>query len=534
MNIAKLFKGIKGKLLIVMMIPLFATSLTMFLVYRQFNHLGQMMDEVYDTTLPNTGRVGTMNTARALLGYYFYGAMASKPDSKERAEFISKAESFFEVYKKNQAEYEAIPFDAEEGEIYKAILNEKEAFNAATAEVIVDIKTGQDEKAMALVNNGNWHKQALNVRATLDKLVIFFDKQARDNDAIQTAERKESMIILLALGIGSLALIVLTVGWISVNLSKSISEVSDVLSSSITQVAAAIQQLSAAGTTLSSSTSNSAAALQETVASVEELSSTVKYNSGNAKQAAELSGASKDSAQSGEREIRNLIESMKDISSSSRKIEEIINVIDDIAFQTNLLALNAAVEAARAGDQGRGFAVVAEAVRALAQRSSVAAKDISNLIKESVHKIENGVTTADKSGEVLGAIVLSVNQVSDLNKEISTASQEQTNGISQISMAMNQLDQSVQTNASSAEEIASTSTEIASQAEKMQHVMEMLNLVVFGDAAGPAQGNNVREMKKAKRKASVVASIPISEAEKMIPLGEPSAGKRVLGKVENF
>lgn len=533
MNFAKLFKGVKGKLLIVMIIPLLATSLTTFIVFKQFNHLGLMMDEVYDTTLPNTARVGTMNTSRALLGYYFFGSLVNKPDSKERAEFIAKAEDFFEVYKKAQAEYEAIPFAPEEEEIYKSVLSEKETFASMTKEIIANLKAGEDEKVKTLINGGKWHHVSLNIRLTLDKLVVYFDKQARANDAMQTTERKESMILLLVLGVGSLALIVFTVGWISINLSKSISEVSDILSSSITQVAAAIQQLSAAGTTLSSSTSNSASALQETVASVEELSSTVKYNSGNAKQAAELSGASKDSAQSGEREIRNLIESMKDISNSSRKIEEIINVIDDIAFQTNLLALNAAVEAARAGDQGRGFAVVAEAVRALAQRSSVAAKDISNLIKESVHKIENGVTTADKSGEVLGAIVLSVNQVSDLNKEISTASQEQTNGITQISLAMNQLDQSVQTNASSAEEIASTSTEIASQAEKMQQVMERLNLVVFGDVAGPSHSSNVREMKKAKRKTTPVSS-QISEAEKMIPLGEPSTEKRILGKVENF
>jgi len=263
-------------------------------------------------------------------------------------------------------------------------------------------------------------------------------------------------------------------------ISKSVSQLAEKLQASGEQVSSAISQLSVAGQSLSQSSSESAASLEETVAALEEMTSMVKMNSDNAKQAASLSAASSDFAVQGEREMQELLESMNEISSSSKKIEEIINVIDDIAFQTNLLALNASVEAARAGEHGKGFAVVAEAVRSLAQRSASAAKDITGLIKESVNKIERGTQKSAKSGEMLKNIVQSVKKVSDLNNEISTASEEQSTGISQISKAMNQLDQSVQANAASSEEIAGTAEEINTQAQIMKSVVEELNLVVYG------------------------------------------------------
>lgn len=264
-------------------------------------------------------------------------------------------------------------------------------------------------------------------------------------------------------------------------IAKSIGVLSNRLHVSGEQVNGAIHQLSLAGQNLSESASSSAASLEETVASLEEMSSMVKLNSENAKQAATLSAITSESAVKGEVEMAALLGSMNEISESSKKIEEIINVIDDIAFQTNLLALNASVEAARAGEQGKGFAVVAEAVRTLAQRSAVAAKDITTLIKETVDKIERGTVYADKSGEVLKSIVQSVKKVSNLNLEISTASEEQSAGIQQISKAMNQLDQSVQTNAASSEEIAGTASEISSQANIMKGATDEMSLFVYGE-----------------------------------------------------
>jgi methyl-accepting chemotaxis protein len=221
----------------------------------------------------------------------------------------------------------------------------------------------------------------------------------------------------------------------------------------------------------------------------------VKLNADNAREALKLSQTSQQAAEQGESEMRRLNDAMGDISTSSKRIEEIINVIDDIAFQTNLLALNAAVEAARAGEQGKGFAVVAEAVRSLAARSASAAKDITSLIKESVVKIDRGSKLADESGVALKNILAAVRKVSELNQQIASASQEQSTGITQISRAMNDLDQSTQRNAASAEEVAASAEQMSAQALLLRDEVENLSRLIDGSSRGhldrPVQSGHV-------------------------------------------
>ncbi|NUN05866.1 MAG: chemotaxis protein [Bdellovibrio sp.] len=279
--------------------------------------------------------------------------------------------------------------------------------------------------------------------------------------------------ILLGLAIGT---------YVLRSLNKSIGGIIEDLAMASEQVTSASQQIASASVNLSESATEQASALEETVATIEELTSMVKMNSDNAGHAAKISEDTSQVVARGEAEMGVLISAMKEISQDSKKISEIISVIDDIAFQTNLLALNAAVEAARAGEQGKGFAVVAEAVRSLAQRSAIAAKDITDLIRSSVGRMESGGAQVEKSGAVFNEILASVTKVTHLNQEISSASSEQANGIAQISQAMNQMDQVTQVNAASSEEAAASAEELSAQAQSMTSVIHELVRVIRGQA----------------------------------------------------
>jgi methyl-accepting chemotaxis protein len=252
-------------------------------------------------------------------------------------------------------------------------------------------------------------------------------------------------------------------------------------------IASASSQIASGNLDLSSRTEEQASSLEETASSMEELTSTVKQNADNARQANQLASSASEVAARGGAVVSQVVDTMASINDSSKKIVDIIGVIDSIAFQTNILALNAAVEAARAGEQGRGFAVVASEVRTLAQRSAAAAKEIKGLIDDSVSKVDAGARLVDHAGATMEEIVVSVRNVTDIMSEIASASQEQTAGIEQINVAITQMDQVTQQNASLVEEAAAAAESMQDQAAKLARVVAVFRLDNSPSAsAGPA------------------------------------------------
>jgi methyl-accepting chemotaxis protein len=237
------------------------------------------------------------------------------------------------------------------------------------------------------------------------------------------------------------------------------------------EVYRATEEISQGNMNLSQRTEEQSASLEETAASMEEMTATVRHNANNAAQANQLAAAARDQAMHGGTVTGRAVQAMADINESSKRIADIISVIDDIAFQTNLLALNAAVEAARAGEMGRGFAVVAAEVRNLAGRSATAAKEIKDLIRDSVKKVEDGSLLVTRSGESLHGIVESVKKVSDIVAEIAAASREQSSGIEQVNTAIAQMDEMTQQNAALVEQATAASKSMADEARNLNAMM---------------------------------------------------------------
>jgi methyl-accepting chemotaxis protein len=305
------------------------------------------------------------------------------------------------------------------------------------------------------------------------------------------------------------------------------------LSESCGTLSVAAREIAMGNTDLSQRTEEQASSLEETSASLEELTTTVKQNADNAQQANKLAGSASEIATRGGKVVSEVVTTMDGIAQSSRKISDIIGVIDEIAFQTNILALNAAVEAARAGEQGRGFAVVAAEVRSLAQRSANAAKEIKALISDSVEKVGNGSKLVASAGQTMDEIVNSVRRVTDIMAEISAASQEQSGGLDQVNTAVAQMDKITQQNAALVEEAAAAAKSMESQAETLTQLVATFSLLDDGKDGqqAPRQHNASATAQKAASPASAPRQAPKAAGK---PAGKNGGAAKATGEEQDW
>jgi methyl-accepting chemotaxis protein len=351
------------------------------------------------------------------------------------------------------------------------------------------------------------------------------------NKLMDTSENglKEVVRVLGALSRGDLTEIITdeyfgTFGQLKDDSNATVESLKDLISgikSSVDSITTAAKEIAAGNTDLSQRTEEQASSLEETASSMEELASTVKQNAENARQANQLASAASAVAVKGGAVVGEVVNTMSAINESSRKIVDIISVIDGIAFQTNILALNAAVEAARAGEQGRGFAVVAAEVRNLAQRSAAAAKEIKQLISDSVEKVEGGTKQVEQAGQTMEEIVTSVKRVTDIMAEIAAASAEQSSGIDQVNQAVTQMDEVTQQNAALVEQAAAAAESLEELATGLADSVSVFKLDNNGGAS------KVRRLAASTRVAAParVKTIPAPTKPAAKPASSPKPQK---------
>jgi methyl-accepting chemotaxis protein len=451
--------------------------------------------------------------------------------------------------KKISAEFDRLAADLKMPEAqkqFKAIIDARAQFSPGRDQLVSLVKAGNKEYAIILLFQEVRPAQQ-KLLAELDKLIAFQVELMRISGLQATETASSAGMLMIALGLIG-ALISFIAAWLTTRrivgpinsaviaartvasgdltgdikvtskdeigqLSQALKDMNDSLVQIVGDVrvgtetiATASAEIAAGNLDLSSRTEHQASSLEETASSMEELTSTVRQNADNARQANQLALSAAEVASKGGAVVAQVVDTMTSINDSSKKIVDIIGVIDGIAFQTNILALNAAVEAARAGEQGRGFAVVATEVRNLAQRSAGAAKEIKELIGDSVMKVDAGAKLVDQAGVTMTEIVASVRRVTDIMGEISSASNEQMSGIEQINEAISQMDQVTQQNAALVEQASAAAATMQEQTEHLSNVVDIFKISngqgnVYGNMHAGNQGQNVQ--------ASVTRSVAV-------------------------
>jgi len=461
-------------------------------------------------------------------------------DAAQSAELRKQVDKNKTIITEALATLDKLVYRTEGRELLAQVGKERSAYVQSFSGVLKLLAEGQREQATQRAMSETVPRLAT-LQATVEKLAGLQDSIVTANGAEIKQHISSAKVMMVALGLAALVLGVACAYWVTRSITRPINyalqvartvasgdltsqikahtqdeagqlllalrEMNDALSQIVGQVrtgtvaiVSASGEIATGNMDLSARTESQASALEETASSMEELTSTVKANADNAREADKLANSASSIAQRGGEVVSQVVTTMGSINDSSRKVVDIISVIDGIAFQTNILALNAAVEAARAGEQGRGFAVVASEVRNLAARSAGAAKEIKELISSSVEQVEAGAKLVAQAGATMEEVVSAVERVTGIVAEISLATREQTDGIEQMNTAIIQMDQTTQQNAALVEQAAAAAAAMSDQAAGLENLVSQFRL--SGDAAGGPRRALVAQPRNAPRLAS--------------------------------
>ncbi|WP_176736375.1 HAMP domain-containing methyl-accepting chemotaxis protein [Oligoflexus tunisiensis] len=494
-------------------------------VVYKYNH-------VANANLPNlisTAAISDATRRYQIMVNYLIGSNLSPEEFRVQEAFLAQAINDMEAGKKAYLE---IPFEPGEDAIVQPLL---EHIGRITEYVkrTLEMSRTNDEEALKKRDEFalNYDSVRIPYRSALEKVQQFQDKEAEKWSAeAERAANSATLVVLILVGVGVVASFFLGL-FISSSITTTMMRVSGQLSSGADEVTSAASEISSTSEQLSSSATEQASSLQETASSIEEMSSMVKQNADNANRSAETARSGQTSANKGKVVIGEMLEAMNSIDAANKEISEVVKVIgqignktkviDDIVFKTQLLSFNASVEAARAGEHGKGFAVVAEEVGNLAQMSGNAAREISDMLEQSLERVERmistskqkvevGIQVGKRCGDVLDELVGSVGEVNTMAGEIANACQEQSRGINEITRAMSQLDQVTQQNASASQQSASAAEQLSQQAESLRASVGELMQLLNGSASMTVSYQNPVQV--ARRPAMALANKKATKA----------------------
>ena len=443
---------------------------------RQIEHTATA--RLRDDAIP--GIVAMSDIAEHTLGGHIHILMANlSADQAKRDGFIAAGAAEAEQVTKAMATYERAITAAVDRANFDQLKTHRSAYIAARKDLVEFIKAGQktaaekhlDEKVAPAFKTYRDHTDTM----------LKWNQDAAQTATLDVITSTHTAVTTTALTSAFSVLLAIALGWVIIrSVNQVLRQTAAALDDAAGQVAAAAGQVSSSSQSLAQGSSEQAASLEETSSSLEELSSMTKRNAGSAASAKDLSGQTRAAADAGSADMTEMRAAMNAIKASSADIGKIIKTIDEIAFQTNILALNAAVEAARAGEAGMGFAVVAEEVRNLAQRSATSAKETAAKIEIAIQNGEHGVIISQKVAQSLDVILGKAREVDTLVAEIATASNEQSQGLGQINLAVGQMDKITQSNAANAEETAAAAEELSSQSVSLRESVADLRRLVDG------------------------------------------------------